>query len=94
MRGRFLGPNVCLLYGFATSRERRLVMLRLTNLLSNEQAEVITAGATLEQGKVAYKIKEGEDIRIGINVSDDECVEFHYRWKFNVYKLKNKTTND
>jgi len=69
-------------------------MFRLTNLLSNEQAEVITAGATLEQGKVAYKIKEGEDVRIGINVNEDECVEFHYRWKFNVYRLKSRTTND
>jgi len=69
-------------------------MFRLTSVLSNDQAEVITAGATLEQGKVAYKIKEGEDIRIGINVNEDECVEFHYRWKFNVYRLKSRTTND
>jgi len=69
-------------------------MIRLTNLLSNEQAEFILVGSALEQGKVAYKIKEGDDIRIGINVNEDECVEYHYRWKFNVYKLKNRTTNE
>jgi len=69
-------------------------MLRLTNLLSNEHAELITVGSNLEQGKVAYKIKEGEDIRIGINMNEDESVEYHYRWKFNVYKLKNRTTSD
>ena len=68
--------------------------MRLTNLLSNEQAEFIMVGSALEQGKIAYKIKEGDDLRIGINVNEDECVEYHYRWKFNVYKLKNRTTND
>jgi len=62
---------------------------KLKNVLTIEEFNYIEPGRTFRNGSVQYKTKEGDSVHLGLMEGED-LVNYHYVWKYNHYKLKNR----